>query len=214
MAPGPWWAASPPLPGEGSREEERPWRPASLGKWPSLPGWWARLSGWAGGCRARWPAQHIRPGQSPSPFPGCSHFIRPLPGCSQRGGGPAGGRAGVLACRGRAYSSPHPQEVTSSHSLQGGVGARILGSGRRMESPELRGGASGGGGSGTAGGRGFQSPVGDEGLTASGFGWKDRRGRVGGAGTPWAAAGWGGRSCQQLGWQPPAPPRRQVAPGG
>ena len=88
-----------------------------------------------------------------------------------------GGRAGVLACRGRAYSSPHPQEVTSSHSLQGGVGARILGSGRRMESLELRGGVSGGGGSGTAGGRGFQSPVGDEGLTASGFGWKDRRGR-------------------------------------
>ena len=125
-----------------------------------------------------------------------------------------GGRAGVLACRGRAYSSPHPKEVTSSHSLQGGVGARILGSGRRMESLELRGGVSGGGGSGTAGGRGFQSPVGDEGLTASGFGWKDRRGRVGGAGTPWAAAGWGGRSCQQLGWQPPAPPRRQVAPGG
>ena len=93
MAPGPWWAASPPLPGEGSREEERPWRPASLGKWPSLPGRWARLSGWAGGCGARWPAQHIRPGQSPSPSPGCSRFIRPLPGCSQRGGGPAGGRA-------------------------------------------------------------------------------------------------------------------------
>lgn len=147
MAPGPGWVASPPLPGDGSREEECPWRPASLSKWPSLPGRWARPSGWAGGCGARWPAQHIRPGRSPSPSPGCSRFIRPLPGCSQRGGGLAGGG---LACRGRAYSSPHPQEVTSSHSLQGGVehGARILGSGRRMESPALRGGASGGGGLG------------------------------------------------------------------
>ena len=69
-------------------------------------------------------------------------------------------------------------------------------------------------GSGTAGGRGFQSPVGDEGLTATGFGWKGRTGRVGGARTLSAAAGWGGPSCQRLGWQPPAPPRRQVAPGG
>lgn len=69
-----------------------------------------------------------------------------------------GGQAGGLACWGRAYSSPHPQEVTSSHSLQGGVGARILGSRRRMESAELRGGVSGGWGSGTAGGWG-SSPV-------------------------------------------------------
>ena len=95
MAPGPGWVASPPLPGDGSREEERPWRPASLSKWPSLPNRWARPSGWAGECGARWPAQHIRPGRSPSPSPGCSRFIRPLPGCSRRGGGLAGGRASL-----------------------------------------------------------------------------------------------------------------------
>lgn len=64
-----------------------------------------------------------------------------------------GGRAGGLACWGRAYSSPHPQEVTSSHSFQGGVGARILGSGRRMERAELHGGVSGGGGLGLQGAR-------------------------------------------------------------
>lgn len=98
----------------------------------------------------------VGPGGRPSTS-GPAGLRRPLPGAAASSGRcqaalseVAAWRAGGLACRGRAYSSPHPQEVTSSHSLQGGVehGARILGSGRRMESPALRGGASGGGGLG------------------------------------------------------------------
>lgn len=165
----------------------------------------------------------VGPGGRPSTS-GPAGLRRPLPGAAASSGRcqaalseVAAWRAGGLDCRGRAYSSPHPQEVTSSHSLQGGVGARSADSGKREKDGEPGAAWRGvrGRGSGAAGGRGFQLPVGDEGLTAppasvgrdGRAGWEalGRRGR---------RPGWGGRSCQQLGWQPPAPPRRQVAPGG
>lgn len=109
------------------------------------PSWWARPSGWARGCGAGGPASTSSPAVSFA-----LSLARPLHPAARLLAARwwPGGRAGGLACRGRAYSSPHPQEVTSSHSLQGGVGARILGSGRRMESTELRGGVAGGGGGG------------------------------------------------------------------
>lgn len=66
------WAASPPLPGDGSREKECLRRPASLGKWPSLPGRWARPSGWATGCGARWPASTSSPARLGRPLPGAA----------------------------------------------------------------------------------------------------------------------------------------------
>lgn len=114
MAPGPGAGGKSSFPRDGSRENESPRRPASLreeaGKSPPAgghgpqggPGAWGRR-------HAQWGRPH-------------------LPGAAVSWSQPPGGRAGGLACRGRAHSSPHPQEVTSSHSLQGGVGARILGS--------------------------------------------------------------------------------------
>lgn len=212
MAPGPGWAASLPLPGDGSREGEHPWRPASLGKWPSLPGRWARLLGWARGCGARWPAQHIRPGWSPLPSPGCSRFIRPLPGCFQRGGGLAGGRASLL---GSCLLLPPPSgsDIIPLSPRR----SRSADSGKREKDGEPGAAWRGvrGRGSGTAGGRGFQSPVGDEGLTTPpALVGRSRRAGWEGQGHRGRRRAGGRRSCQQLGGQPPAPPQRQVAPGG
>lgn len=212
MAPGPGWAASLPLPGDGSREGEHPWRPASLGKWPSLPGRWARLLGWARGCGARWPAQHIRPGWSPSPSPGCSRFIRPLPGCFQRGGGLAGGRASLL---GSCLLLPPPSgsDIIPLSPRR----SRSADSGKREKDGEPGAAWRGvrGRGSGTAGGRGFQSPVGDEGLTTPpALVGRSRRAGWEGQGHRGRRRAGGRRSCQQLGGQPPAPPQHQVAPGG
>lgn len=72
---------------------------------------------------------------------------------------------------------PHPQEVTSSHSLQGGAGARILGS--REKDGEHRAMRWGGWG---AGGRGSSGVAATRGRPAAPA--LVRKDRSGGAGTP------------------------------
>lgn len=121
-------AASPPLPGDGSGESKCPQRPASLGKqvpeYPPAGGHSPQVGRGAmrpGGQRAcpGWPVSAPLSPEQPLQ-PAAAKLL------------PASWRPGGLACRGRAYSSP-PQEVMSSHSLQGGVRARILGSGEKDE---------------------------------------------------------------------------------
>lgn len=225
MAPGPGWVASPPLPGDGSREEERPWRPASLSKWPSLPSRWARPSGWARECGARWPAQHIRPGRSPSPSPGCSRFIRPLPGCSQRGGGLAGGRARLpgscLLLPPPSGSDIIPLSPRRSRSAERGFWE----AGEGWRARRSVAGRTGAG----VWGRGRPGlPVACRGRgadRAAGFGWKGRGGRggrrwdaVGGgrAGEDGAANSWDGSRQPLLDarWPPEGEEPRGAGPGG
>lgn len=105
MAPGPGQAADPPLPSGGSGKNVCPRSPASFGEK-------AAKSPLASGHSPQGGREGVGPGGQPAcppgppPYPRCSH----LASCGLA-------RAGGLACRGRAYSSPHPQEVTSSHSL-------------------------------------------------------------------------------------------------
>lgn len=94
-------------------------------------------SGWMRGRGAGWPAGMSRPGRLCLCLPGAATLASRCQAAPCK-------LAGGLAWRGRAYSSP-PQEVTSSHSLQGGVKARILGSGEEDQEHgrELRGGVAG-----------------------------------------------------------------------